>query len=129
MAKKLSVKNHSPRFLKLVTASKALIQEISACSLNDKLEKNQDFVLIDVREKQEFLSGHIPTARHLSKGVIERDIEKTIPDITTSIVVYCSGGFRSVLAAENLKRMGYTDVSSLRDGLSSWIDSGFSVLD
>jgi rhodanese-related sulfurtransferase len=127
VAKKLPVKNHSPRFLNLVTESKSQIREISNSNLNDKLKKHQDFELIDVRENQEFLSGHIPTALHLSKGIIERDIEKAIPDVAMPIAVYCSGGFRSALVAANLNRMGYTDVFSLKDGLKGWIDAGFPL--
>jgi len=127
MTTKMPVKNHSPQFLKLVTESRKNIQEISPLILKNKLEKHQGLILIDVREDQEWLSGHIPTAIHFSKGVIERDIEKAIPDATTSIVVYCSGGFRSVLVAKNLKEMGYTNILSLKDGLRGWSDAGFFI--
>ena len=121
------MKKHSPRFLALVTEAKKRIEEITSAILKEKMDQHQVFSLIDVRETQEWLSGHIPTAVHISKGIIERDIEKKLPDFEVPIVVYCSGGFRCALVADSLKQMGYTNVCSLGDGLQGWIDAGYPV--
>lgn len=118
------MKKHSPQFLALVTQTKKQVHEITPAELKKKLEQRECFHLIDVREESEWASGHLPTAIHLSKGVIERDIEKIIPDPQTSIVLYCSGGFRAALAAENLQRMGYGNVVSLQGGSQGWVDIG-----
>lgn len=83
--------------------------------------------LIDVRELNEWETGYIPTAIHLSKGIIERDIEKKIPNLNDQVVVYCSGGFRCALVADNLQKMGYTQVYSLDTGLQGWLDEGYSL--
>ena len=121
------MKQHSARFLSLVAASKTRITELSPKKLKDKLDNRIPLCLIDVREDSEWTSGHIPDAIHLSKGIIERDIEKQVPDADTQIVVYCSGGFRCALVAESLQNMGYTEVYSLDTGLQGWIDQGFSI--
>lgn len=121
------MKQHSPQFLSLVAESKKRIKEITAPMLHDKINHQESFHLIDVREDHEWSSGHIPTAIHLSKGVIERDIEKEIPNPSAQIVVYCSGGFRSVLVANSLQNMGYTHVYSLESGMQGWIDTGYSI--
>lgn len=119
------MKKHSSGFLKLVSEAKKNISEITPGELKKKIDSHQPFHLIDVREESEWASGHIPTAIHLSKGVIERDIEKKFPDLKTPLVVYCSGGFRCALVAESLQKMGYTDVSSLESGSQGWIDAGY----
>lgn len=108
---------HSSGFTKITEDAKKNIKEIDLAELKNRLatQKN-NFYLVDVREKEEFDNGFIPGAIHLSKGVIERDIEKTIPDRNAEIVLYCGGGSRSALAAENLQRMGYTNVFSLIGG-------------
>lgn len=121
------MKQHSPQFLSLVMRAKQHINEITPQQLKVRIDQQQDFVLIDVREESEWITGHIPTAIHLSKGIIERDIEKQIPDPSNPIVVYCSGGFRSVLAAYNLHQMGYTKVESVVHGLQGWLDSGYTL--
>lgn len=121
------MKQHSSRFLSLVAEAKKHIKEISAQGLQKKLEEREPLYLIDVREDNEWPSGHIPTAIHMCKGIIERDIEKKIPDPQSQIVVYCSGGFRCALVADSLKKMGYPHVSSLETGLQGWIDAGFSI--
>lgn len=121
------MKQHSSQFLTLVNEAKKHIKEISPQTLNEKLLNKEPFCLIDVREDNEWFSGHIPTAVHLGRGIIERDIEKQIPDFQTDIVVYCSGGFRCALVAESLQKMGYTRVSSLDSGLQGWIDAGYTV--
>lgn len=121
------MKQHSPRFLTYVTQIKKQIKEITPEALKTLIDRQQPFHLIDVRDKEELSSGHIPTANHLSKGTIERDIEKQIPDQDAVIVVYCSGGFRCALVADSLQKMGYTHVSSLDTGLQGWVDTGYPV--
>jgi len=121
------MKQHSPRFLTYVSQIKNQIKEITPQALKAMIDGQQPFYLIDVREENELSSGHIPTAIHLSKGIIERDIEKKIPDPHATIVVYCSGGFRCALVANSLQNMGYTHVSSLDTGLQGWIDAGYPV--
>lgn len=121
------MKLHSPHFLTLVTQVKQQIKEITPQALNALLSSQKPPFLIDVRDDHELSSGHISTALFLSKGIIERDIEKQIPDLQASIVVYCSGGFRCALVAQNLQRMGYINVSSLDTGLQGWIDAGYPI--
>lgn len=121
------MKNHSSRFLTLVAESKKNIKEISPKVLKNKFDQQEHFKLIDVREESEWQTGHIPSAIHLCKGIIERDIEKIIPDVDTEIVVYCSGGFRCALVAETLQKMGYKHVSSLETGSTGWQQAGFSM--
>ena len=120
-------KQHAPGFLSLETESKKRIKEISPKILKEKIESKEHMSLIDVRELNERETGYIATAIHLSKGVIERDIEKTIPNLDEQVIVYCSGGFRSALVADNLQKMGYTDVYSLETGLQGWLDDGYSL--
>ena len=117
------IKQHSSGFLRLVYDAKFRITEISVGNLAKKIADGVSFYLIDVRELDEYKQGAIPEAMHLSKGIIERDIEKKIPDYATDIVVYCSGGFRSCLVADNLKKMGYQNVASLVGGFRSWLES------
>ena len=121
------MKQHSPCFLALVTQAKKQINEITPQALKSLLDSQQLFYLIDVRDHHELASGCIPTAIHLSKGIIERDIEKEIPYQQATIVVYCSGGFRCALVAKNLQDMGYTHVSSLNTELQGWIDAGYPI--
>ena len=121
------MKNHSSRFLALVDEAKKNIKEISPQALKHKIDHKEHFTLIDVREDHEWTSGHIPTAEHISKGTIERDIEKKIHDTHTPLVVYCSGGLRCALVAESLQKMGYSDVYSLATGMQGWVDEGFSL--
>lgn len=121
------MKQHSPRFLTLVEQTKKQIKEITPQALKALIDGKKPFYLIDVREDQELSSGRIPTAIHLSKGIIERDIEKQIANPNAPIVVYCSGGFRCALVAHSLQVMGYTDVSSLETGLQGWLDAGYSI--
>ena len=115
---------HSPQFLKLVEDSKSRIREIDAPGLLQKLPQKAGFRLIDVREAEEYAAGRIPGAQHLCKGIIERDIETAVPDPNAEIVLYCGGGFRSALAADNLQRMGYTRVYSLAGGWREWVQAG-----
>ena len=121
------MKQHSNHFLDLVTEAKKHIKEISAETLHGMLKTGKVFYLIDVREEEELHSGCIPSAIHISKGVIERDIEKSISNPCAEIVVYCSGGYRSALVALNLQNMGYQNVASLNDGLRNWIENGYPL--
>src|SRR5712671_1717374 len=116
---------HYPGFLKLVEDTKDRIKEIGAAEVKRKLESKDDFHLVDVREGEEYAAGRIPGARHLCKGVIERDIEAAIPDLNADIVLYCGGGFRSALAADNLQKMGYTCVRSLAGGWRGWTEARY----
>ena len=115
---------HTPRFLKLVEESKKQVQEISEADLKRKMEGGGAFHLVDVREANEYAAGRISGARHLCKGIIERDIETAIPDVNAEIVLYCGGGFRSALAAESLQKMGYQRVLSLAGGWREWTERG-----
>lgn len=121
------MKQHSPQFLALVTEAKKRIKEITPQILKQKLDNQEPLSLIDVREDLEWTTGHIPTAIHIGKGVIERDIEKNITDFNTPIIVYCSGGFRCALVADSLQNMGYTQVYSLETGLQGWLDAGYDI--
>jgi rhodanese-related sulfurtransferase len=118
---------HSPRFLKLATDVKARVREVTVDDVKAKLTRKDDFELVDVREDGEWSLGHIKGARHLGRGVLERDIEKAIPDTAREIVLYCGGGFRSALAAESLQTMGYTNVASMDGGWRGWKERGGPV--
>jgi rhodanese-related sulfurtransferase len=118
---------HSPGFLKVVDQARAKIRETDVPTVHARLERGDSFHLVDVREESEWQQGHIPGATHLGKGIIERDIEKVIPDADAEIVLYCGGGFRSALAAETLQRMGYRNVISMDGGFRGWKESGLPV--
>lgn len=111
---------HAPGFLALVNDAKTRIRQCTVDDVKAMLDREERFELIDTREDSEWARGHLPRARHLSKGIIERDIEAAVPDQTVRIVLYCGGGFRSALAAEALQKMGYTDVLSMDGGWSQW---------
>ncbi len=117
---------HASRFLALVDAARARIQETDVDAVRARQEAGDDaFVLVDVRERDEWDGGHLPGAVHLGKGVIERDVEAAIPDADAEIVLYCGGGFRSALAADALRQMGYTDVTSMDGGWKAWTGAGY----
>jgi rhodanese-related sulfurtransferase len=118
---------HHSGFLRLVAEAKLRITEISVTELAEKLFDGHSFYLIDVREVEECQKGVLPNAITLSKGIIERDIEKQIVERNSEIVVYCSGGFRSCLVADNLQKMGYSQVASLRGGLRAWLEAGYPL--
>ena len=120
---------HSPEFLKLVTDAKRRIRETDVRTTKRALDQGERFFLVDTREESEWGNGHLPGAIHLGKGVIERDIEATVPDHDSSLVLYCGGGYRSVLAADNLGRMGYRNVISLDGGWRGWNERGLPVED
>jgi rhodanese-related sulfurtransferase len=118
---------HSPGFLRLVDEVKRRIRELSIADVKAMLERGERFHLVDVREDSEWANGHLPGARHLGKGIIERDIETAIPDQAAPIVLYCGGGFRSALAADTLEKMGYTNVRSMDGGWRGWTEAGLPV--
>lgn len=119
---------HSEGFLNLVDAAKARIKEVTVAETRDRMaDVNSDVRLIDVREDDEWRAGHAAGADHLGKGIIERDIEATVPDKSTELILYCGGGFRSALAADVLQDMGYTNVWSMAGGWKAWKDSGAPV--
>jgi rhodanese-related sulfurtransferase len=118
---------HSPRFLKLVQDARSRIRELTVDDVKAKLDRGERFHLIDVREESEWAKDHLPGAIHLSKGIIERDVEQKIPDTAAEIVLYCGGGFRSALAADNLQKMGYTNVYSMDGGIRGWREKGYPL--
>jgi len=119
--------DHSPGFLRLVADAKGRIREVGVADVERLRRSGERFELIDVREEEEWRRGHLPGARHLCKGIIERDIEAAIPDRGAHLVLYCGGGFRSALAADNLQRMGYTRVVSMDGGWRAWTAAGLPV--
>jgi len=120
--------NHAPGFLKLVNEARSRIRETDVPTIRKRLESGEKFHFIDVREESEWERSHIPGAAWLGKGIIERDIEGKIPDRGAEIVLYCGGGFRSALAADNLQKMGYTNVWSMDGGFRVWHGSGLPVV-
>jgi rhodanese-related sulfurtransferase len=116
---------HSPQFLKLVKETKTRVKETNVADVQRRMDSGEKFLLVDVREDSEWAQGHLPGAIHLSKGIIERDIEARVPHTDQKIVLYCGGGFRSALAAENLQKMGYTNVESMDGGWRGWLIAGF----
>jgi rhodanese-related sulfurtransferase len=118
---------HAPRFLKLVQDSKRAVKELTVDDVKAKLDRGERFHLVDVREESEYAKDHLPGALHLGKGVIERDIEARVPDTGAEIVLYCGGGFRSALAADNLQKMGYTNVWSMDGGIRDWRGKGYPL--
>jgi len=118
---------HSPRFLKIVENAKQRIHEVSVDDVKTKLDRGKKFVLVDVREESEWAKDHLPGAIHLGKGVIERDVEESVPDLNASVVLYCGGGYRSALAADNLQQMGYRNVLSMDGGIREWREKGFPL--
>ena len=118
---------HPPRFLKLVQDAKRGVKELTVDDVKAKLDRGEAFVLVDVREESEYAKDHLPRAEHLGKGIIERDIEARVPDTGAEIVLYCGGGFRSALAADNLQKMGYTNVLSMDGGIRDWRDKGYPL--
>ena len=119
---------HSPGFLKLVDESRTRVREVTVADVHGMLERGEDFELIDVREDGEWAAGHLPRARHLGKGIIERDIETEIPDMDRRMVLYCGGGYRSALAADAIQRMGYRNVLSMAGGFRGWNEAGLPVV-
>jgi rhodanese-related sulfurtransferase len=118
---------HNPGFQKLVEEVKGRVRETTTQDVKKRLDKGEKLNLVDVREESEWGKGHLPGAKHLGKGVIERDIETTIPDKDAEIILYCGGGFRSALSADNLQKMGYKNVKSMDGGWRDWTERGYPV--
>jgi rhodanese-related sulfurtransferase len=118
---------HSPGFLKLVDDAKSRIREADFREIKRRLDQREKLTLVDVREDNEWARGHLPGAVHLGKGIIERDVEEAFPDKETTLVLYCGGGFRSALVADNLQKMGYTNVISMDGGWRGWTSAGYPV--
>ena len=118
---------HSARFLRIVEDAKKRVREVSIEDTKARLDRGDKFVLVDVREEIEYAKDHLPGAIHLGKGVIERDIEERVPELNTPIVLYCGGGYRSALAADNLQKMGYTNVLSMDGGIRGWREKHYPL--
>jgi rhodanese-related sulfurtransferase len=118
---------HPPRFLKIVDDAKTRVRETNVDQVKKRIDAGDKFLLVDVREESEFAKDHLPGAIHLGKGIIERDIEARVPDLNAEIVLYCGGGFRSALAADNLQKMGYKNVISMDGGIREWREKGFPL--
>lgn len=115
---------HAPRFLKLVDEVRKKVKETNVPEVKRRMEAGEKFLLVDVREESEWAKGHLPGAVYMGRGVIERDIEKRVPDTSAKMILYCGGGFRSALVAENLQKMGYTNVESMDGGWRGWLEAG-----
>ena len=118
---------HAQQFLKLVNEAKSRVKETNVRDVKRRMDGGEKFVLVDVREESEWARGHIAGAVYLGKGVIERDAEQRFPDPSTKLILYCGGGFRSALAADNLQKMGYKNVESMDGGWKGWVEAGLPV--
>ena len=119
--------HHSPRFLQIVDDARKRVRETNVDEIKSRLDRKDKFILVDVREESEYAKDHLPGAIHIGKGVIERDIETKVPDFNAPLVLYCGGGFRSALAADNLQKMGYTNVLSMDGGIRDWRERKFPL--
>jgi rhodanese-related sulfurtransferase len=115
---------HSAQFLKLVNDAKTRVKETNVAEVNRRMGSGEKFLLVDVREDHEWAKGHLPGAVHMGRGIIERDIETHVPDTGAKLILYCGGGFRSALVADNLQKMGYTNVESMDGGWRGWNEAG-----
>jgi rhodanese-related sulfurtransferase len=120
--------DHAQGFVDLVNDAKQRIKQETFRETKKRLDDGEKLILVDTREDAEWARGHIPGAIHLGRGIIERDIEKTISDKAAPIVLYCGGGFRSALAADNLQKMGYRNVISMEGGWRGWTEAGFPII-
>ena len=118
---------HSPRFLQIVNDARKRVRETNVDEIKSRLDLGEKVILVDVREDNEFAKDHLPGAIHLGRGIIERDIEQRFPDTKTELVLYCGGGFRSALAADNLQKMGYSNVISMDGGIRVWREKSFPL--
>jgi len=118
---------HPPRFLKIVDDAKSRVRETNVDEVKARMDRGDKFLLIDVREESEFAKDHLPGAIHLGKGIIERDIEARVPELNAEMILYCGGGFRSALAADNLQKMGYTNVISMDGGIRDWREKNYPL--
>jgi len=118
---------HNPGFLKLVNEAKSRVKEIDVRAYLKMREAGEEHILVDTREDNEWAAGHVAGAVHLSKGIIERDIETKVPDVNAKLILYCGGGFRSALVADNLRQMGYRNAISLDGGWKALKESGLPL--
>jgi rhodanese-related sulfurtransferase len=118
---------HSPGFLALVNDARTRVRECTAEEVKKRLDRGETFHFVDVREDNEYALDHAAGARHIGRGVLERDVETLIPDRSAPVVLYCGGGFRSALAADNLQRMGYQNVVSMDGGIRAWREAGYPL--
>lgn len=118
---------HAAKFLALVNDAKKRVKETNVADVKRRMDTGEKLVLVDVREESEWAQGHLPGAIHLGKGIIERDVEQRVPDTGAKIILYCGGGFRSALAADNLQKMGYTNVISMDGGIRGWREKGYKL--
>jgi rhodanese-related sulfurtransferase len=123
----IMAKHHAHRFLAIVDEARKNIEECTVADVKTRLDQGEELLIIDVREESEFASAHIPGAKHLGKGIIERDIEKEVPDTETEMILYCGGGYRSALAADNLRKMGYTRAISMDGGFRGWKEANLPI--
>jgi rhodanese-related sulfurtransferase len=119
--------HHSPQFLKLVQEARSRVKELTIDQVKAKQDRGEKFVLIDVREESEWAKDHLPGAVYLGRGILERDIEAKFPEPKTEMILYCGGGFRSALAADNLQKMGYANVYSMDGGIRDWREKGLPL--
>ena len=122
------VHQHPPRFLKIVDDARTRVRETSVDQVKKRMDRGDKFILVDVREESEFAKDHLPGSIHVGKGVIERDIEAEVPDLKAEMILYCGGGFRSALAADNLQKMGYTNVISMDGGIRGWREKNYPLV-
>ena len=115
---------HAAKFLALVNEAKKTVKETNVADVKRRMDAGEKFVLVDVREESEWAAGHLPGAVHMGRGIIERDIEAKVPDTGTKMILYCGGGFRSALSADNLQKMGYVNVESMDGGWKGWVGAG-----
>ena len=118
---------HPPRFLKIVDDARSRVRETNVDEVRKRMDRGDKFLLVDVREESEYAKDHLPGAIHLGKGVIERDIEERVPELNKEMILYCGGGYRSALAADNLQKMGYTNVISMDGGIRGWREKGYPL--
>lgn len=119
---------HSESFLRLVNEARSRIRETNVAEIKRRLDSGEKFALVDVREESEWTRGHLPDAVYLGKGIIERDVEMRFPNKNGELILYCGGGFRSALAAENLQKMGYKNVASMDGGWRGWLEAGLPTV-
>jgi rhodanese-related sulfurtransferase len=118
---------HPPRFLKIVDDARSRVRETNVDEVKKRMDRGDKFLLVDVREESEYAKDHLPGAIHLGKGVIERDIEQRVPELNKEMILYCGGGYRSALAADNLQKMGYTNVISMDGGIRGWREKNYPL--
>ena len=118
---------HAAQFLKLVNEAKKKIKETNVADVKRRADSGEKFLLLDVREDNEWAKGHLPDAIHMGRGIIERDIEQRVPDTNAKLILYCGGGFRSALVADNLQKMGYNNVESMDGGWKAWLEAGLPI--